>query len=81
MCRPDLFEELYDKWRFAKLAEKLSLPHPATELVCDFQEVNSSKISPPILIKPRKVKMVMELRRSRRTPSYAVPSRQERTRR
>jgi len=52
MCEPDLFEELYDKWRFAKLLEKLSLPHPPTELVRDFQDVGRSNISLPILIKP-----------------------------
>ena len=52
MCEPDLFEELYDKWRFAKLLEKLSLPHPPTELIRDFQDVGRSKISLPILIKP-----------------------------
>jgi predicted ATP-grasp superfamily ATP-dependent carboligase len=52
MCEPELFEQLYDKWRFATLLEELSLPGPRTTLIRCVDDLERCKIEPPAIIKP-----------------------------
>lgn len=52
MCEPELFEQLYDKWRFATLLEELSLPGPRTMLIRCAEDLERCEIKPPVIIKP-----------------------------
>jgi|GEM_PF-1036040 len=52
MCEPELFEQLYDKWRFAALLQELSLPGPPTTLIRCVEDLEGCEIDPPVLIKP-----------------------------
>lgn len=52
MCEPELFEQLYDKWRFATLLEELSLPGPRTALIRCAEDLERCDIKPPAIVKP-----------------------------
>ena len=52
MCDSELFEQMYDKWRFATLLEELSLPGPRTMLIRCAEDLERCEIEPPVLIKP-----------------------------
>jgi len=52
MCEPELFEQLYDKWRFATLLEELSLPGPRTTLIRCAEDLERCGLEPPAIIKP-----------------------------
>jgi hypothetical protein len=52
ICEPELFEQLYDKWRFATLLEELSLPGPRTTLIRSVEDLERCEIEPPAIIKP-----------------------------
>jgi len=52
ICEPELFEQMYDKWRFAALLEELGLPGPRTALIRCHEDLNRCDIEPPAIIKP-----------------------------
>ena len=52
MCEPDLFEQMYDKWRFASLLEELGLPAPRTTLIRSAEDLEHCDTEPPLVIKP-----------------------------
>lgn len=52
MCRQQVFEQLYDKARFAALLEDLGLPGPKTRLIRNEDELQKLDLGAPIMLKP-----------------------------
>ena len=52
ICESDLFERMYDKWRFAKLLRELGLPSPPTTLLQNVEDAESGDIEFPVIVKP-----------------------------